>query len=128
MAHLFKNPASCASTGAYPFPIRSLCHLKFRAVRLTTRLGPKVANFPRYLAWLLILSSYSPGYTYPQIAQNVGSNEQRVRDSTFEPSYASLLACLHVVVVSGKARPTQQEFNNLARSLDIQSPAVSGRT
>ena len=33
-----------------------------------------------------------------------------------------------MVVVSGKQRPTQQEFDRLARSLDIKSQAVSGRT
>jgi hypothetical protein len=43
------------------------------------------------------------------------------------PRTVSTLSCLHVVVVSGRARPTQQEFDSLARSLDIKSPAVSGR-
>lgn len=44
------------------------------------------------------------------------------------PRAVSILTCLHVVVVSGRVRPTQQEFDNLARSLDIRSEAVSGRT
>jgi len=38
----------------------------------------------------------------------------------------SLLTCLHLVVVSGKARPTQQEFNKLATSLGISQAVVSG--
>jgi hypothetical protein len=43
------------------------------------------------------------------------------------PRTVSILTCLHVVVVSGAVRPTQQEFDNLARSLDIKGPAVRGR-
>jgi hypothetical protein len=33
---------------------------------------------------------------------------------------------LHLVVVSGRERPTQQEFNKLATSLGIANQAVSG--
>ncbi|KAN0125850.1 hypothetical protein V8E52_001057 [Russula decolorans] len=46
------------------------------------------------------------GYSLPQVAQNVGSSEQRVRD-----------------IVSGRERPTQQEFNKLATSLGIANQA-----
>ena len=37
----------------------------------------------------------------------------------------SLLTYLHLIVVSGKERPTQQEFNKLATSLGIASQPVS---
>lgn len=37
-----------------------------------------------------------------------------------------LLTYLHLVVVTGKQRPTQQEFNRLATSLGISGQAVSG--
>ena len=37
-----------------------------------------------------------------------------------------MLTCLHLVVVTGKERPTQQEFNKLATSLGIANqPVVS---
>ncbi|KAI0277070.1 hypothetical protein BGY98DRAFT_1097721 [Russula aff. rugulosa BPL654] len=53
------------------------------------------------------------GYTYPQIAQSVGTDEKRVRD-----------------IVSGSVRPTQQEFERLASSLGIagQAPRDSSHT
>ena len=37
----------------------------------------------------------------------------------------SSLTCLHLIVVSGRVRPTQQEFNKLAATLGITSQVVS---
>ncbi|KAF8504518.1 hypothetical protein F5888DRAFT_1656379 [Russula emetica] len=51
------------------------------------------------------------GHTHSQIAQKVGSTEQRIRD-----------------IVGGRERPTQQEFDKLARSLGITSQSIPHAT
>ncbi|KAI0001148.1 hypothetical protein BJV77DRAFT_262584 [Russula vinacea] len=50
------------------------------------------------------------GVSYAQIAMRVGTTEKRIID-----------------IVSGKERPTQQEFNKLATSLGITNPVGSSQ-
>ncbi|KAI9511980.1 hypothetical protein F5148DRAFT_1166626 [Russula earlei] len=48
------------------------------------------------------------GYTHSQLADRVGSTPERVTD-----------------ILSGQAKPTQQEFDSLARTLGVTNPVSS---
>jgi hypothetical protein len=61
--------------------------------------------------------------SYSQIASQIGKTEQQVIDSKHCQEVLVYLL-IHAVVCTGKVTPTKDEFNSLAKVLDIHD-AVS---
>lgn len=57
---------------------------EIQCTALNNAIKAKGYRFPTKPGIRIDLITYSLGYSLPQIAQNVGFSEQRVRDSSFE--------------------------------------------
>lgn len=70
--------------------------------------------------WILILAL---GMSYAQIADRIGKPEQHVIDSACFPIELrrELLHIVYFKVCTGAQKPTQAEFGELARALNITS-------
>jgi hypothetical protein len=126
------SPASCAPLEACLFPIRPSCHRHPpRALRSTLQSGTKVCVFPLAPDVLvdLVALLFLRGFSYAacrECRHHSGARYGKFVRAFLVLTY--LLTSYGLVVVSGKERATQQEFNSLARALDIKNPPVSDST
>lgn len=60
--------------------------------------------------------------TYSQLANQLGTSEQHVTDSTSSlPAHLNCNPYLSFIVCTGSSRPTDEEFNKLSGALGISN-------